>query len=239
MGKRGQVAGFILVAIVILLLALALQYSFKNRAVAQEQQNELVGDSRQLNLALSDCLRDMTEDYIVLMGLNGGTIAFVQDPYSVIVPVRAWLVNGTARIPEPAELEHTLQDVIETATPFCAQELNMTITGAVQATVKFQENTIIVVLQYPVKATREQTEYSFSDFDFRIPVRMLHVLQLAAETTLINQALQTQAAPDLLVGKDVDVQIDVHEKKWIYQFIDHKSLVKQKPFQFFFVEQFS
>jgi len=97
------------------------------------------------------------------------------------------------------------------------------------------ENEIMVDVDYPVSIRDENSSDRFSDFSYKLPIRLGHIIDVSEN--LVNRIKENQSELDLtyLLNQDVDISIDDYDEcNKIYILIDNISIVNDEPYAFTF-----
>ena len=93
----------------------------------------------------------------------------------------------------------------------------------------------MVDVDYPVSIRDENSSDRFSDFSYKLPIRLGHIIDVSEN--LVNRIKENQSELDLtyLLNQDVDISIDDYDEcNKIYILIDNISIVNDEPYAFTF-----
>lgn len=113
-------------------------------------------------------------------------------------------------------------------------EIEERING-IDSQTRISENEIEVNVDYPIFIIENESSLEFSEFSYEIPVRVGHSLDVSK--LLVDKVRENPGETDLtfLLNQDVDVSVlDFDECNKIYVLVDEESIVNDEPYSFSF-----
>ena len=243
--RKAQVTLFIILGTLVLLVAGLLLYASRVAEPPTEDVARLPAQAQTVYQEVNHCIQTLSEDYLMLMGMEGGYLLLDIQPTRLTFPLRDWLTDGKADIPTIERLEQDLAAILEDTIDYCATNVthpnlqSLTPSGDRHVSVTFRDNDVLVRVNYPLRATfTGEAESAFALHTFTLPVRMRHILDIAADITRANAASPDTFSPDAFTTYDVDVTIRPGTTYWIYSLIDYNSDLRGQPYQFTFGQHY-
>lgn len=247
MNKRGQIAAFIILGVIVLSTFLFLFYSkytsTEKKAEAGTKAIEL--DMNSIRFFVERCIGQVGYDAIYIMGRRGGSIVYNGDGLVTSYSIIDFLYDkGQNRVPSINEMEEQLSLYVKgTLNPclgnlsvfkaydFSYDELNVnTLIGKEEVSFK---------VNYPITTHVGDSTKVTSDFIVVLPVRLSHIREVA--NSIVESQIGEPGWVDMTLMGNFDVNVSVHPYNrtiLVYEILDNQSLVYNEPYQFLFANRF-
>ncbi len=248
MQKRGQVAIFLLVGILLLALSAAIFYIVKTRVsepLGSEGETTLSGlrFESKINAFVESCLHEIAVPGIYLMGIQGGLL-YPEDPQTILLTENALLnygyLNGVSYFSiekMEADLSAYVHDHINTCLNDFAEFEKEGITFAkrkdqdVSSTIKDDE--ILIRLSYSGEFMKGDDTTRIDTYSVKIPLRLGAALKSA--NTLIQKQQKNPSSLSLFTIPDYFISYHpFDENTIIYSLADEKAALNNAPLTFMF-----
>ncbi|MBI4450842.1 hypothetical protein HY642_02620 [Candidatus Woesearchaeota archaeon] len=239
MQKRGQVAVFIIVGILVLLTAVLLIYSRQPPPLPIVSVAEFESLSQQADNQLRQCLKEQLEADIVILGRGGGSTRAELAGPGYTIPVLDWYTNGRDTSPSLKGIEQVLaQDMADDAV-FCLGNISVALgrisqAGSPDLDVIIGEETVTLKGTVPYNLVAGDKRTRRGDVLVDVPVRLGHIIAIGKDIVRMEQELN--GSMDIYRIMDWDVQTDIYPRDNGNTYVaitDHKSKLNA-PYVFVF-----
>jgi hypothetical protein len=241
MNKRGQLAIFIILAIVIV-VAIVGYFVVKSAIEGQEYVPQEVAPIADY---LQDCTDQSFEQALVIVGMQGGYVlpeAYLETNLSDIA---YGYYLGENTLVSLEEMEYEIEDYVEIVVPFCFNDSNITGFDIVfeesNADVVIEEGFVSLDFSYPFTATKAESTYVVSkNYESVVDVRLKEMHDAAKE--IVNKEIENPDNISLsyLLDLDYDIVIMPYDDEGdilIYSLTDFQSIVNQENYTFMFANR--
>ncbi len=242
MQKRGQIAIFVIIAIVVVgaIGVYFLVVKSENLELTETKSEEPVYSYAE------ECIESAIYDSVEIFGLQQG---YYDVPESNSLDtdfyrVAYYYLEGEILIPETSFFEGEFSRIVndkiaEDCSDFSVLEeedygIEEKI-DEIKSETRILENEIEVNVDYPIFIIENESSLGFSEFSYEIPVRVGHSIDVSK--LLVDKIRQEPNSTDLtfLLNQDVDVSIlDFDECNKVYVLIDGESKVNDELYSFSF-----
>ncbi len=255
MNKKGQVAVFIIVGILILLSA-ALFFALKEKVstaefVQKKETSFLVSDNaNQILLYTEFCLKSTLNDAVQFTAAHGGYYALpeyysIYSPLSVIPYYFSYGENESKNIPTKERIEKQIAKYVEDYIPFCLQnyaafdKTGVTIEKEKPtAKVSIAEKKVYVHLTMPVTVAQDAYVQQLFEYETELRVDYAKIINAvnsyaAAQESASNKIPVTTLAD---IGENEEVTFDVYfaGDTVLYTIVENRTKIDGKPLSFWF-----
>ena len=244
--KRGQIAIFIIIAVI--LIASVGVYFFIVKPGALKTTTEK-SDSPIYAYA-EECIESSIFKSVEAFGLQQGYYIVPEDKSldTSFYRIAYYYLEGETLIPEndffEKEFSKIINDkILEQCSDFSffeeeGYEINANIEG-INSETRISEEKLEVNVYYPIFTRTNESSTSFSEFSYDLSLRIGHVVDVSR--TLVEKIKEEPSVVDLtfLLNQDVDISIvDYDECNKIYIIIDENSTINEEPYAFSFAVGF-
>lgn len=221
MNKRGQVVVFVIIGIIIVLGALAIYFG-RDYLTGSRDIEEISVPAEVENVYgyVASCADEVLEDAVLLLGRQGGYIDIPGDPINTGEFSNSLNLFGNSNVVywyyvsdnnlkiiqkpnvESMELEiseyvnQNLRDCLGDFTEYDRFDIGK---GDISTETYIEDSRVVVIVNYPIKATREDFSYDFTKFRgvFNVPLRDLF--------EIANKIYDLEDEDLVLEGKTIDI----------------------------------
>ena len=236
--RKAQLSWFVVLGLVFLIMLLLVSWlAYSTRFISKKPQQLVASESEleKVKTYLEDCEKELAEDTLVLIGNQGGKIV-VEDYFEVEGNKVGIVSDGLS----------SLEDISKDVAGYIDQKLARTCmpetvtkkaveTSRPKTSITFNGKETVVETNWEVTLTFENnTKQGIDMLKFSLPVRM----KLIHEA--ITKDLETPGTDLNFVDSldNMDVKKVSYPDNILNIIIDHKSEVKDKPYRFFYAENF-
>lgn len=250
--KKGAVTGYILLALVMLLL-LGISLYIKERPVSSRQvqlskNSEVAAEAKPVHLFIEHCLQNTLQQAVVTIGKQGG---YYQAPPLHILHEQAsvpyyFSVTEDHSVKDLSSIEQQISLFVLDNIHRCLQNFSSfkeTVkTRQPHAVARIEKDLVALHLTMPTIITQETAEYRLDTFESTVPVR-LHGLfswskQLVAEHVQDSSALPLHVLTDTAYNQNFTYQLITYNASVVYRLIDNTTMILQQPYEFDFAIQY-
>jgi len=244
--KRGQVALFIIVAVV-LIGAVSIYFVI----ISQEETEIAQRSDSPVYLYVESCIQDAAFLAVEAFGRQQGyyIVPESRSIETVIYRMAYYYLEGETLVPTneffQKEFSKILNDeiIIECSDFSNFEEDGSIITfdaNDIETTTRIFENEVVLNVNYPITVRDNESSVSFSRFSYTLPVRLGHIIDVSR--TLVEKIKEEPNLVDLtfFLNQDVSISIsDYDECNKVYIILDEESQVNNEPYAFSFAVGFS
>ncbi len=183
MFKRGQIAFFVILGIVLVSVASLIFFSGsirKNLPAAgfAKTDFDLVKESIDL------CMNDVVERYLFLFLAQGGSFSLSLDEGSITIPVKVFYQEGNSYVPTLESLEYDFSNVVFNTIPYCLSqpfpEFEITASEPI-VSVDLKHRAAVVDVEYDIeiKSQRKQETQRIKRFSFSYSIEVSKYLDIS------------------------------------------------------------
>jgi hypothetical protein len=227
--KKAQLALFVIIGLLLLLLyalALYLMSHFKRAEIP-----ELDFDTMSINAYIADCMGDIAERAIILIGNRGGTLS----------PSRAIsTVNGIIGVDVNQSTERAKKEIERYVTLNiyqCMEALQQKWDvkyGNPQVDVELTRETVDIYLNMPVTVTREQHVLTSKDFFYAHNIRLRRIINNAEKITRSYFRNDKLIDIDMISSFEEWVKVYPYQNATVFAIDDPLSKTKRGQYRFTF-----
>ena len=265
MARKGQVALFIIVGI-LLLIALGFLVMRARPLVAPPP---LMGPAAEVNDFVESCLQSTAQEILALMGLRGGHIVLDEKPLEILAPklpigwtgtaqvhgevwpVMYWYVDGQERIPRIKDIENRIGYGVDQGITVCLNDFQAFAergwefkVGKPDAYATVKEREVHVTVTIPLTLTVAETVTELQDFNAVIPIRLGAIL--AAGRSIIEGEIENPGRVHFALWQEIEKNSGIRVEKVIvdehdayYQLEDPLSKIEDANYHLFFAVRLS
>jgi len=241
--KRGQVSIFILISLVILIA-----YFFILNLNSQNYKIESFEDVdiQPIKNFLDNCVKLTSEDAVSTLGWQGGRIVY--DPNKMMLTHFGAITysydEGENTLPSIQKMEKELEIYVDSLLDICIE--NTTVyqrwqieKGKLNTLATITGNSVLFEVDYPMEFRKGKVTRKISKFRTTIPVRLGHIRSVVENIIEVQVRKPGWLPYSYLNESDLDAAIYLHrENKFIYEFIDNESVIRNRPYQFIVANRF-
>lgn len=239
MNKRGQIAIFVIIAVIIV-LGIAGFFLLKDRA---EDTTNIPDEFVPLSTNIQNCVDNLSLNSVVLAGITGGKISSEGDLLDINDSYISWgYYEGEDKLPDLSEIEGNIENFIHESLPSCFivntySGYEISFEESV-AKAEIGEETVLIKVNYPYNALKGENRIRVNPvYDSEIRVQLGKMHQTAES---IIQRHQEEERIDLVYLLDLDFKVDVisvDNKTFIYSISDENSKINNYPYIFRFANR--
>ena len=247
--KKGQVAFFMVVGIVIIIIVLFFMYltsqSYQKISGAESESLGEAFDVQPIKLFVEGCIKEVSYDALYFLGRKGGSIEFGNDELVTSYSIIDYLYDkGENKVPEKQEMEEQLSIYVKEMLDSClnnftAFEAYDFSYGEINVNSFLGEKDVLFDVNYPIKIKSGDTVHEISEFSIKIPVRLNYIRKMA--DSIVENQLNDPGWVDITYMSDFGVNFTIfpyNETVLVYGIIDNESLVYNEPYLFLFANRF-
>jgi hypothetical protein len=260
--KKAQIAIFLVIAIIIIFGAIFVMVASYRKGNSDLNAGIDTHTTDSARSFVEYCLSDISKEALVSAGENGGYLDDFPPTLRKYLTEKTYfyiLYDGRYYLQTENAIEKSIASRIDRKMPECVRGLkDVNGIGTIEfgmpnSTVSFQEEDVLVSLDYPVVVTKGKAETRMGKFNLVLPIRIKKEYAAAKEiiSTLDEYASQhsgaSNADPQIIEQKYVDI-ISRYETDqiFIYHYTVRESLVTlwlikdnstEEPFYFQFATQ--
>jgi len=241
MQKKGQVAVFIIIGVVIIV---AIGASLMLRKAPGE---EVPASMAHIKIFVDQCIKNVGENALMQLGPNGGYLYFESiDALPTYYGRSAyWYMNGYNFAPKNEAVEAQLNRYItENLNSSCLkgfEELHENITlGEINPAVKIMPDKVMFDVECPVMLSDKGTETTISKFSKDVDVRLGRILDVGRK--VVEMEMNDPAAIDLTYLSDLELPVGIHpysDYALFYSVTDDKSIIGGNAYRLVFANKIS
>ncbi|MFO8015822.1 MAG: hypothetical protein R6U32_01825 [Candidatus Woesearchaeota archaeon] len=241
-GKRGQISTFIIIGLVILVAAGLFLYI--RQPLGEE---EVPSHMKAVKLFIDHCLEDTAEGAILLAGVQGGTI-YMGDALpgtdTYYSHATYWYDNrkdtSISKTFIEKEINNYIERELEDRCINSFQDFHRNITsGNVSATTTINENSVDVVMEYPVTLHEGGDETTISRFAAEIPVRLGKAINIGRK--IVDMEIENPEYVPLSKLGEMEMMVAPYKYSddiMLYSVVDQENRVKGVNFKLVFANRF-
>lgn len=240
MKKTGQVAIFVIVAI--LIVSVVVLFFVLREGVGRDSP-----ELNNVNSFVRDCIRSSGEDVLYELGQHGGY--FIPTKLSTNSGVAYYIFEDTNFLPLREKVEDEISDYVGKELFFCVNDFVDFPDFEVEqdriiVETEMRGNKVILDVRYPLYITKGDSAYSLEEFeDIKLSVRLEVVYNVAFK--IIEEQLENPESICLSclvnLGIENDLYIDMFnydEDTVIYIIRDKNSPIDNEPYEFKFAVRY-
>lgn len=243
MKKKAQVSIFVIIAILIIAGILLLVYMKKESfsitpAVPTEVQP--------VYNFVQDCLKKTGENALIRVGEQGGYFLIMQDVDSIDGRIPYYAIQSKNLILPKEQIEMQISSFVYEELSFCILNFKdirdkFDITSELKkADTKILDNSVKIVLDYPVSASKKESKivHQFKSFEIEIPVRLDKAYKASQE--IIAEQIQHPESICLSclydTGNKYEMHVDMldYGNSTIFTLIDDSSKINEESYEWSF-----
>lgn len=185
MSKKGQIAIFVIAAVIIIALVVAGFY-FRDSIFSSKSSAEV----KDVSDYVQTCLNDVSKQAVYAIGQQGGYFTVPKSSINyTIFPVPFYVYGGNNIVPKKEVVESGIQQYVESNFDKCVGNFSAIQTGGVsvkksttKATVLISQSGVNINLKVPITVTKGDSSNVVSDFKTVVsPVKIISILAAANE----------------------------------------------------------
>jgi uncharacterized protein YpmB len=240
--KKGQVALYVIIAIVVLAILLAVYFIVQT--YKESEKKRMLAEVEEVKQFVYDCIRDVGYDALLLIGKKGGYLYLPKNRTEIQVAI--YLEGNETRIPSKELIEQGISDYVNEELFFCTKNFtnfsNLKIQqGGINTKAKIEEDRIILDVDYPLQIISKQNEvYFLRQFnDIEINVRLEQIYnasrQIIEEQAKTPEHICFSCAFNIANKNNLSIEIVNFDKKlFVYSLMDLGNPIKGNPYEFTF-----
>jgi len=227
--KRGQLTIFIIIALLLVSIVAFYYLVFPKIKFTEEDTSSPIYEF------MYECIEETAIDSAKIFGLRQGyydipdqsldtgfsSIAYYYHDGEIIIPKNGFFEKEFSKILE--------EKILSECTDFLDFEIEgyEITSNRVSSKIEILENTMGIKVDFPVKVkdSIEGTETKFSKFNYDLPIRLGHILDVSRD--LVDKIKEEPYATDLgfFLNQDVSISIDEYDScNQVYIILDEESL---------------
>ncbi|MEK6960973.1 MAG: hypothetical protein AABX47_07420 [Nanoarchaeota archaeon] len=249
MQKQGQIAAFMIVAVVLIVLLALIIYiagvTQTEQGQAQTAERNIESSMTSLNEYVTGCLRKSAETGLLMIGAQGGYV-YPEVPPGYIEYADARIhygyLLGYNTVPSREDVaKYQLGRYILETVPDCTGEftqfshLGQIATKEAETQININDNNIVINMRYPITISTPYHTSTVSDFSMMLPVRLGHMIDIEDEIsarTVLNPNWIELTWLDSLDVKATGTPLA--ENKVLYSLTDLQSKINGVPYVYQF-----
>ncbi|PIN70004.1 hypothetical protein COV93_03240 [Candidatus Woesearchaeota archaeon CG11_big_fil_rev_8_21_14_0_20_43_8] len=245
MRKKGQIAIFIILGIVLIIGIGFFIYIMGQQSKLGEAKTlvteEVPVQLEPIKLYVQNCLKTTAAEAVRLLGAQGGYI-FPKNPYLLTnySSIAYGYDRGKNTLPTESTMENELASYVVFGLPLCTANFiefsSMDLrTEAVRAGVDITEGKVVFTIDYPITLVTKTGEPKISKFAYELPVRLDHVVSIS--NSVINGLISDPDNIDLTNLSAYDVAIDMTpygDDTILFSLSDDVIKIQDEPYMFTF-----
>jgi len=243
MEKRGQVAIFIIIAVLII-AGVVIYFLLREPSGEIERREVFTPDVGGINLFVQDCLDQTGELAILFVGKRGG---YADSPeLSSEEGIPYYYIGNEIYIPSKEAIEGEISKYVNYGVEFCMtdltnfERLGLEVTpGEAKTTAEILNDSVKITVDYPINVKKGDDVSRIRDFETEVPVR-LGLAQYAAEE-IVRESLDLgftclSCALDLSVENNLTIDIGPYDEgSKLFLITDGQSKINEEDFVFAFL----
>jgi len=239
--KRGQLTTFIFIGVVLVMIAAIIFYAgYQEQRVKEVYVFPLEVES--VKNYVTQCLNDVSENAIFLLGMKGGYTDFPQDVKSTetfFTPVALWYDAGNGLAPTDDEIKSEISKYVNIAIRNCVDisslKLNVSESGAISSSATIKNDSVIVDLIYPLDIKIGDSVTHIEEFSSTVSVRLGGVLDSARKIEGMQEELKGEFDYGFIRDEILqDVTFYNYDGVYITSILDDSSFIFGTPYMFRF-----
>ena len=240
-GKRGQLAIFIILAIIVI-AGVGIYFYIEKPGVLETAPEK---SNSPIYVYAENCIESAIYNSIEIFGLQQGYYESPKNYFDTeFSNIAYYYFEGRILIPETSFFEEELSKIInekiaEQCSDFSIFEedgynINSDIEN-INSEARISEDKIDVDISYPIFISENGISTGFSEFSYEISARVGHILDVSK--ILVEKIKESPGETDLtfLLNQDVDISVlDFDKCNKIYILIDENSTINGEPYAFSF-----
>ena len=175
MNKRGQIGFFVIAAIVVVIIVMAVLVDW-NSGIFDFQDNTI---SEPVKTVIEYCLEENTKSAIFENGQEGGY--FLPAKYNSELGIPYYYIEGNNIMPSKTKLEGEVEIYIDTVLDICLDDFEqfkndsyVIKIGNISSNVAFEEEVIRVKLDMPTEITKDGKTLMLKEFEVLLPSEIIN-----------------------------------------------------------------
>lgn len=233
--KKGQVAVFVIIAVVIVLGILLVVFA---RSGSSEEANFEGAD--EIDRELRDCFNQRTIDATRLAGLQGGYINLPQNHLrSGESKIAYALRDGENVLIRKNELEKEIASYLSLSMPFCLDDNSLRINAELEIddiSVKVRDDFVMIENSVTVSVDKGEDSFTLNeDYEVTLNVNLGNMHNIADQ--IVERHVSDSKFVDMsyLASLDYNVIFVTLEENVIYTISDEDNKLQEVPYSFVFV----
>jgi len=244
MSKLGQVALFIILAILVVALILIVFLSKDKISDSFSSDARRIGSVSQQVVHIRDytysCAQTVSKEAIQLVGLQGGAISS-----EYVYPTETSFISygyyaGKERLPSLSTIEKEIDLYIETFLPYCFSEEQFPdfdiIRDEVRSETTIKEELVIIDIRYPMVASKADVTFDLKIlYPVDVEVNLYDAHKIADE--IVRKVSANPNFIELSYLTDLEYDVTVLQKTdevYVYSVTDQQGFEKEEPYTFMF-----
>lgn len=241
--KRGQVALFVIIAILVVIAAGIVVYIQRENLGIKFMQNPA---TESVDAYVDDCFKRTSEDGIYLIGMQGGYIELPSRVFEAnFSSISYGYLDGNKTFQSVSGMESQIEDYVSLMLPRCADfsKFDFSVSaGTVETLAEVKDDRVDVSASWPLSITKGDATYKLDKYNIRIPVR-LGKIQAVASNIISNEVINSGQINlgymiDIREREGMIVDIVPYNDTIVYSIKDPKSIMANETYTFFFADRF-
>ena len=245
--KKGQVATYIVIGLIIIIIAVLLTYANKEflSNIYQTQTSKLQKTPQEieiLNKGIDDCLDNLVKENLILIGQKGGTYE--------IQGINTLYNSSKINIPTIEDIKSQLTLSIKDNIYACKVEDETDESGEIITEKRFNitykdpkintqiNNKIIITIDWPLIISKDNLNFKKQKYSNSYNLnynKILSVTNQMITQSMTNHSLCITCINDISYNNSVETRIEYTDKdKFIIYLTDNSSIIDNEPYAFVF-----
>lgn len=246
--KRGQVTVFMIIGLVIIFVLFILVYfkSVQVKKIGKETEGILDLDINNIKNFVDNCVKDVGEDSLELAGKQGGYTEIKDNMLATFYGFFPYIYDeGNNKLISKKEMQNQISLYINEYLPECINNfssfkgLNIK-QGKIETQTLIGKKDVTVVVDYPIKIMKKDSEIEISKFTSNFNIRLSHIYDIINFT--VERLIKDDGWIDVTYMSDFDIEYTIYPHNstvLIFSITDNQSILNYKPYLFIFANRFT
>ena len=243
MYKRGQVALFVIIAILIVSAAFTLLYTQTELFKKAEANPEIAP----VESFIKNCVKSTGEDALIFIGQQGG---YYELPKLSVSGYSYYFYDNKSVMPSKEKIESELSKYMNEMLPFCTQnfvdfpDFNVEANpNAVRTKTTIIRDKVIFDIEWQVLIKKADSTYRLSSFLFEIPSRLNTIYAVVQNMTLRQLEDPSSICLSCLTNFEIQNDLYIYMNNYgndtvIFTISDNKTWINKNPYEFVFANKY-
>ena len=248
--KRGQVATFIIIAIVIL-AGVGIFFFVRNQT---SDLDKVDIEIKPVYGFVQDCIRQTGEDAVYYISGTGGYVIVPDESLKIDFGegfekrIAYYLYEGENYMPSKESIEDEISLYVDNMLAFCIADFNSfpefeIKSGEIKTKTNIEEGKIVLDVDYDLSVSKGEQTYNIKEFENNvIDVRLDKVYEAVSEIMESQMKKKDSVCISCLdeIGNKYDMKIRMSESSEgiVFAIVDDKSQIYKRDYEFYFANKY-